>query len=99
MIPPCWKVTAIKRHPPARREAKTKEPGACSKTGLFFRRINRIRGRRERLPKINRMPLKVKGPTYSIPDLWATKPKPQIQDVNNKSKSALKACLFMGLFY
>jgi hypothetical protein len=43
------------------------------------------------------MPLKVKGPIYSIPALWATKAKPHIQEVNNRRISARKACLFMPL--
>jgi len=54
----------------------------------------RISGMRERLPKIKRIPLKAKGPTYSIPERWATNPKPQIAAVRSSRISACRAFLF-----
>ncbi len=58
---------------------------------LFRKKIN---GNRERLPKIKRIPLKANGPTYSMPERWATKPKPQIPAVSSNRTSALRARLF-----
>jgi hypothetical protein len=60
-----------------------------------FRFLTIIRGSREILPRIKRIPLNIKGPTYSIPLRCATKAKPQMQAVSNKSPSARIVRLFI----
>jgi len=46
----------------------------------------KYKGINDRLPNVNRTPLKVKGPTYSIPDFWATNENPQMAAVRNNKK-------------
>jgi len=53
----------------------------------------RIKGRRDRLPRANRIPLNRKGPIYSMPTRWATKAKPQMAAVVRRRMSALRVPL------
>ena len=55
---------------------------------LLFR-VTKSSGTRERHPSAKRIPLKVNGPTYSIPTRWATKANPQSVAVKSSSASDL----------
>lgn len=57
---------------------------------VFFRLLSKykINGIRDRLPRANRIPLKVKAPIYSEPTLCATNANPHIAEVSSKSKLA-----------
>ena len=49
-----------------------------------------ITGRRKRPPSSDLDMLKVNGPIYSVPTLWATKAVPQINDARNRRIGPLK---------
>lgn len=53
-------------------------------------------GIEERHPRTNLRPLKVNGPTWSIPIRWATKARPQMVATNNNIKSDFKVVGFMN---
>jgi hypothetical protein len=54
-----------------------------------FRLKKKINGSNDTLPRANLTPLKVKGPTCSIPARWATKEKPQMMAASNRMNSDL----------
>ena len=60
-----------------------------------FRR--KITGTRTAAPIRERTPLKVKGPTYSMPTLWATKAIPQMVAARSRQREFFRGifCVFM----
>jgi len=100
IIPTCCRVTPKKRKVPARNEEWSKIFLLELSFGpwfffLLFRQA--ISGSRVRLAMKKRTALNVKGPTYSIPDRWATNPNPHTAAVTKRKMSARKMLLFIGI--
>lgn len=64
--------------------------------GAVFLRGKKTKGNNERHPRINLRPLKVNGPTWSIPIRCATNPRPQMVATNNNMRSDFKVVGFMN---
>lgn len=65
---------------------------------VFLERFKiKITGTRTAAPIRERTPLKVKGPTYSMPTLWATKAIPQIVAARSRQREFFRGifCVFM----
>ena len=104
MMPNCCKVlatpSAVPQHTPPITSfhllpffGKT-----CVLASPCFGRFNiKIQGISTMPPTRQRTALKVNGPTYSIPALWATKATPQINAVNNSIKLLSTLFLFISL--
>ncbi len=83
--PICWREAAINRTVPASIPGRRASLNSVDRDCVLSRKTNN-RGSSDRPPNINRTPLKVKGPTCSIPTLWATKASPQMAATSSSKR-------------
>ena len=110
LMPNCWKLLAAKSAmpqaiPPIQRsrvlygeDVVVDVEGSAAAEAVSLERFKRkITGTRTAAPIRERTPLKVKGPTYSMPTLWATKAIPQMVAARSRQREFFRGifCVFM----
>ena len=99
-IPTCCKQEATPRARPQHRPPMSSvlrlARSSAFRSALLKRPKNRRTGMSATPPTKDRMALKAKGPRWSIPTAWATKPVPQIMEARSSRQRFFAGKCFIG---